>query len=258
MKKMLLVVAVSLLCVSPSIAEDWQYPPAPQPATLKVSEVQKAVEIRSSKDIATQGAESVFSIFNSDFERVRVRPSGSTSWFLSSSTGEAGKLSISTPGGGVGLGLFPGSGDKARFDIVSFPANWPGVSEGKPTGLFLQGFNKAYYAAYGIQPPEGMPLNDLGISIQQWDNYVGINTIQPKARLEIRDGGLRINNESNLPMPLCNADTRGTFWVSQGEGFDSLYVCLLRKVTNGLADYKWKTIVGWGNKEGEAASEAGF
>lgn len=75
----------------------------------------------------------------------------------------------------------------------------------------------------------------------------------PAARLEFKDGGIRINNKSDLQRPACNATTRGTFWVNFGDASknvnsDTVAVCLWKR-TGDVDQYKWRTVVSTGNAE---------
>lgn len=228
-----------------------------------------ADKVTVNSNIDTQIFDPVFTVVNNNISRIKVRPSGTTEWSLFSGTGESGKFYISTPGGGIGIGMFPGwtpdaASGPVRFDMATFMGSLTKpddtISADKPGAVFIQGFNKAYYQAYSVSPaPTWYPSmpQDTGIAIQQFDNFVGINTLSPKARLEIKDGGLRINNESKISRPACNATTRGTFWVTSGDPTktppvlsDSVAVCLWKSV-GGVDSYTWKTIVSSGNDEHE-------
>lgn len=200
MKKNLCGVMLLMAVTAPVHA--FQVPEAGDP-TFKVDPTDQKVSVFNTKDPTT--TDSAFSVFNSDKERFIVRPSGSTLWTLHSLTGESGQLAVTTPGGGVGVVMFvPNSdslgnldGTTTRFDIGTWGTH---VNGGPvfplPTAHF--GFNKGQ-----SHQAEG------GLFITKTYNYVGVNASNPQARLEVRDGGIRINNESNLPLPTCNADTRG-------------------------------------------------
>lgn len=78
--------------------------------------------------------------------------------------------------------------------------------------------------------------------------------VAPGARLEVKDGGIRINNsKADLQRPACNATTRGTFWVTFGDAAkninsDMVAICLWKRA-NGVDEYKWRTVVSTGNGE---------
>jgi len=71
--------------------------------------------------------------------------------------------------------------------------------------------------------------------------YVGIGTTLPTQKLEVRDGGLRLNNAA--VQPACNNSTapnlRGTFWFVKGATGqpDTLQVC-----ARDAANYAWRTV----------------
>ena len=67
---------------------------------------------------------------------------------------------------------------------------------------------------------------------------VGIGTTAPNRALEV-NGGVRLNTAT--AKPVCNADARGTFWVTQGGAgaADAVEVC----VKDALDAYSWKTLL---------------
>lgn len=69
---------------------------------------------------------------------------------------------------------------------------------------------------------------------------VGIGTAAPTQKLEVKDGGVRINTAANVTKPACDSTTRGTFWITQsGAGAeDVLEVC----VKNASEAYVWKAV----------------
>lgn len=71
---------------------------------------------------------------------------------------------------------------------------------------------------------------------------VGVGTASPTQKLEV-NGGIRLN--STLARPACNADSRGTFWVTKGDTSDHVSVCLLKN----SGAYKWVTLVSGADDE---------
>lgn len=69
---------------------------------------------------------------------------------------------------------------------------------------------------------------------------VGIGTGTPAQKLEVKDGGMRINTASTVAKPVCSSSIRGTFWLTQkGAGeMDTLEVC----VKNASEAYVWKAV----------------
>ena len=72
------------------------------------------------------------------------------------------------------------------------------------------------------------------------DGNVGIGTSAPTQKLEVKDGGVRINTASTVTKPGCDTSTRGTFWLTQsGAGaMDVLEVC----VKDAAEAYVWKAV----------------
>lgn len=89
---------------------------------------------------------------------------------------------------------------------------------------------------------EAMRINSSG--------KVGIGTDSPNALLEVKNGGIRINTETTVTRPPCDATTRGTFWVTTGSKSDSVAVCLLKS----SGSYKWRTLVSGADDEHEAGN----
>lgn len=81
---------------------------------------------------------------------------------------------------------------------------------------------------------------------------VGVGAESPTQKLEV-NGGLRLN--SSAARPTCNADTRGTFWVSSAEASDAVLVCLLKRSTG---EYKWKVVVSSEDDEHEPKTDGSF
>ena len=71
---------------------------------------------------------------------------------------------------------------------------------------------------------------------------VGVGTSSPTQKLEV-NGGLRLNSTSIRPV--CNTDSRGTFWVTKGATSDHVSVCLLKQ----SGAYKWVTLVSGADDE---------
>ncbi len=74
--------------------------------------------------------------------------------------------------------------------------------------------------------PERMRITGTG--------NVGIGTTSPTQELEV-NGGIRVNTTTS--QPVCNSNSRGTVWVTQGTTNDFVQVCVM---VNGSLN--WKTI----------------
>lgn len=74
------------------------------------------------------------------------------------------------------------------------------------------------------------------------EGNVGVGISSPNQKLEV-DGGLKLN--SSTARPACNADSRGTFWVTKGATSDHVSVCLLKQ----SGAYKWVTLVSGADDE---------
>jgi hypothetical protein len=239
MKKFIYGTTVLFAMAATQVFADTQWPPTPSNPVFKIDETNQHVSVFSTKDPASQSNDSVFSIYNKGTERVRVRPGGITEWTLNSNTGEAGKIMISTPGGGLGFHMWPGMApdwsttNSPRFDFATWPTDIP-----RGDGSFVHVSDvPTTYIGYN----HGQSQTDFAISITQPKNHVGINTWTPTQRLEVKDGGIRINNASNTARPACNADNRGTLWVSRNSdnNSDNISICLQKNATT----FKWRTIV---------------
>jgi hypothetical protein len=67
-------------------------------------------------------------------------------------------------------------------------------------------------------------------------NNMGVGTFTPTQKLEV-NGGMRLNTATTKPA--CNANSRGTFWFTNGgSGKDTVEVC----ATNTSGVLAWRTI----------------
>jgi hypothetical protein len=260
MKKIAVSCSVAaLVLMSTSVFADLVEPPPPASPVLKVDPEKVTVFANNPRSSGT--APVISMIDNTEatpLERLAMRPSGITTWTLGASSNEAGKVMLSTPGGGLGLVMWPGMAtdwstqNSPRFDFATWPKC---LSTTPPT---------CYFSTATTHIGFNGPNLGLGIGVTQENkritqsgevnegNYVGINTLAPNARLEVKDGGIRINNQSTTARPVCGPSTRGTFWVtiddaSSNPPADSVSVCLAKKLGNGTEEYKWRTIVASGN-----------
>jgi hypothetical protein len=73
-------------------------------------------------------------------------------------------------------------------------------------------------------------------------NNVGIGTDVPTQKLEVKDGGIRINTPDPVavPRPTCSDTTRGTFWVTNGatDVKDTVEVC----AKDAANAYAWRVL----------------
>ncbi len=90
----------------------------------------------------------------------------------------------------------------------------------------------------------GLLLNTGGAStglIVEHGN-VGIGTLTPGAKLDVKGGGL-ILNPDGVTKPTCNATSRGMMWVEETGIGDSFSICSLK----AEGTYEWIFIVGAGS-----------
>ncbi|MBM3257448.1 MAG: hypothetical protein FJY98_03970 [Candidatus Liptonbacteria bacterium] len=95
--------------------------------------------------------------------------------------------------------------------------------------------------------PSSTALYDVGVTSQIWRSVnniiyfsganVGVGVSNPGQTLEV-NGGVRLNTTTSKPT--CDADQRGTFWVTQASGGvkDSVEVC----AKSAADSYAWRTI----------------
>lgn len=95
-----------------------------------------------------------------------------------------------------------------------------------PTELYFATWDKPFSDSFA-QGTVRMLIDPIG--------KVGIGTTEPSQKLEV-NGGLRLNTTDIRPV--CDATTRGTFWVThKSETSDFVSVCLAKGT-----GYKWKMI----------------
>ncbi len=89
-------------------------------------------------------------------------------------------------------------------------------------------------AGYRIFLQSGNPVNGVipthTMFMINYMGNVGIGTTTPAQNLEV-NGGMRLNTAKTRPG--CDANSRGTFWVTQGTSKDTVEVCVM----NG--SYMW-------------------
>lgn len=154
------------------------------------------LEIQDNLDIATQGAQGIFAVSNNTLERTRLRPSGIQHWLLNSGTAESGKISYSTPGGGVGIVFYQGPTYNLNASNI---ASYPDISG---TPAFFAGFSAA-----------------AGLTIAKNTAYVGIGTLTPTSKLDVAGDRIRIQTGlAPAQGTTCNAGD-----ITWGAGY--IYVC---------------------------------
>jgi hypothetical protein len=276
MKKILSSTTVLLAMMATPVFADFQEPPLPAPPVFKVDSTSTPQRVSVFSNGLVSSSDPILSINNNAVERFRMQPDGITTWSLGTPSHEAGKIMVSTPGGGLGIAMWPGmapdwsSINTPRFDIDTWPALLNTVPQ-------VRKYNTATshigFTITTSTDPITVPNNNtaIGITLDNFrtiinadgttnsipeSNYIGINTLTPKARLEVKEGGIRINNASTTVRPKCDATTRGTFWVTSGDASktppvnsDYVSVCLWKKLGDGTDEYKWRTIVSSGNDE---------
>src|SRR6185369_7130186 len=126
-----------------------------------------------------------------------MRPSGISAWTLGTPSHEAGKVAISTPGGGLGIIMYPGMDplwtkqNVPRFDIDTWPAS---LNTDPPIKKYDTATSHIGFTINTGVDPIVVPNNNTGIGITYDNsrtilgandvvtkvpesNYVGINTL---------------------------------------------------------------------------------
>jgi|GEM_PF-3515494 len=177
--------------------------------------------------------------------------------FIAYHNGSGGALPLA--GDRLGYLLFGAKNGTSAINSAGIVAHaegqWSATVEQKNMPSFLS-FQTTDFSGYQISA-DGPQTRTERMRITAGGN-VGVGDYRngaaaPAARLEVKDGGIRINNRADLQRPPCNASTRGTFWVTFGDpgknnNSDAVAVCLWKRVGD-VDQYRWRTVVSAGNAE---------
>lgn len=163
----------------------------------------------------------VTAAYNNNVQRTKLRIDGVQEWYLNGGTSEVGRIAYTTPGGGVGFGLFTGATyDQNKYMLVNYGNNGMGVA--------------AFVMQYGATANSYIAQTLTGVSIgTSWN---------PRAELEVT-GTLMINDTPSdgggwkTTKPVCDATKDGGLYYTVGAAGVASKLELCQKAAAGT--YSW-------------------